>query len=311
MESAPPPKLNLPALPVKLLAVGALLLLLSLIFGFCLDAYLSHLSFSKGVYLSIPGLLAVFLFTASLLIVFSLVAPRKALVPVVVVAALLFAAPLSTLTLLLRGITWVIFSLGVVAVSLQVQAIHELYTKFSAHYFQQAVRNLFLAFVVVVSFILFSMTSQALGDREIEIPQSVVEQIVGQLITAVGGAMEKQVGVEMPEEELAPRVEEMMLQLLGRVGFELELEGKPKSLNEVTGRLSRAIKIEIENLTNPFKIYIPLLVVVFALLTLFTISPLVSLAGGFIFFLTYRLLIIAGVLKLESVERTVTRLGLA
>ena len=164
--------------------------------------------------------------------------------------------------------------------------------------------------MVVVSSILFSMTSQALGDREVEIPQSVVEQVVGQLVTAVGGVMEKQLGGGASEAELALRIEEMLLQILERVGFDLELEGRPESLDEVTGRLSRAIKTELENLTNPFKIYIPLLVVVFALLTLFTISPLISLVGGFVFFLTYRLLIFVGFLQLGEVERKVTRLSL-
>lgn len=299
----------------KLLTIGFGFWVATLALAYTLSRSLTTFTLSKEAFLSALPVLLFLCLTASLAIIFALVEGRKAMALGVVVAALLFALPLTSLPLLWRLLTSLTFFFGSFLLCLQAQKTHEVYTGFSASHFKGVVRNFFLLFVFILGIVLFSTSSQALKRFStaagFEIPEETLEPVVGQFVGMIGGMLRQQTGGRVPERELAPYVEEQLTQLLHQMKVELKLEGQPESFAQVTERITKSLKAELGKMVTPFKAYIPFLIAGIAVLTLFTLSPFVALIGSFVFFLLYRLLVLVRILKLEEVERKVKRLALA
>lgn len=295
----------------RLLIIGFGFLLSTLLFAYTLGRSLSALTLSKEALLgALPVLLLLFL-TASLMIIFALLTERKVHALGVLIATILLILPFTSLPFLWRLIVALVLFLGFLLFGSQARGTHEAYTGFSASYYKGIVRNFFLLIVFILGIVLFSSTSQALGRQKFEIPQETIESVIEQFVETVGGILKQQAAGRVPESELAPLVEEQLTQLMRQVGFEIKLKGKPKSFAQVTTRISKNLKSELDKMVSPFKVYIPFVIAGIAVLTLFSFSPFVGLIGAPIFFIVYRLLILARVLKFEEVERKVKRLTLA
>lgn len=298
----------------KLLLVGLFFSASSLLFGITLGRSLSSLALTGEALLSaIPVLFFLFL-TVSLVIVYALLTAKEPLalgVAGAAIAAILLVLPLSFPSFYWKLAAGLLLFFGFFFLNSQAQGVHEAYTGFSASHFKGVMRNFFLLFVFILALILFTSASQALGRGKFEIPEETLRPIVAQFVEMVGGMLQQQVGRKVPEAQLAPYVEEQLVQLLRQIGLKVELKGKPGSFAQVTDRLSKALGTELEKVLTPFKTYIPFVVAGIAVLTLFSFSPFVGLIGTPIFFLVYRFLILVRVLKFEEVERTVKRLALA
>lgn len=295
----------------KLLIISFGFLVSTLIFSYTLVRSLSGFTPSvEALLAALPIILLLFL-TASLMIIFALLTERKVLALGILVATILLVLPFTFLPLLWRLIVVVVSFLGFFLFASQARGTHEAYTGFSASYYRGAMRNFFLLFVFILGIILFFSTSQALERQKFEIPEETLKPVVGQFVEIIGGMIKQQAGKSVPESELAPFVEDGLIDLLGQAGLKLKLKGEPKSLAQVTTRITKALKPELAEIIAPFKIYIPFLIAGMAVLTLFSFVPFVGLVGAPIFFVVYRFLILVRVLKFEEVERTVRRLALA
>lgn len=303
-------KLKLEQLPLKLSVVALGFLAATFALASTLQRSFSTFTPSKEALLSALPVLLCFFLAASLMILFALVAEGKVLAFGVLVATLLFVLPLTSLPLSWRLVVAVFSFLGLLFLCFQARKTQEAYTGFSASHYGGVIRSFFLLFLFLLGIILFLSTSVALERQKFEIPEEMLKPIVDQFVGIIGGMIKQQVGKPVPESELAPFVEDGLIDLLGQAGFKLELKGKPKSLAQVTTRITKALRPELAKIIAPFKTYVPFLIagmVVFSLLSLF---PFVGLIGAPIFSIVYRLLILVRVLKFEEVERTVRRLTL-
>jgi len=297
----------------KLLALSFVFLSSSFAFAFTLERSLSTFNFSKeALFSTIPVLLLLFLTTA-LLITVALLSEKKFSALTVLAAAFLFVLPFTSLSIFWRVLVALVAFLGLFGLSLQAQGTHEAYTGFSASHFKGVVRNFFLLFIFILGIILYSSTSQALfrpAGGGFEIPEETLEPVVAKVVEAVGGVVRQQAGGRVPERELAPYVEEQLAQFLAQMGFAMKLKGQPKSLGEVTTRLTKSLKADLDEVVAPFMVYIPFLIAGIVVVAFFTLSPFVALFGEIALFLVYRFLILVRVLKFEEVERKVKRLAL-
>jgi len=298
-------------LPKKLLLVGGISLASVVAFGFVLGNYLSTLTLSVETVLRAFPILIVLFLSVSLMIVFSLLADRRRLVFYLLVAVALFVLPFGSLPLLWRMVVAVVLLLGFAAFCFQAKDIHEAYTGFSAYYYVGLMRHFFLLFGFILGIVLFFSINQALGRQRVEIPEKILRPAVSQIVGAVGGMLKQQFGGRVPEDQLAPLVEEQLVTILKQVGLKIELEGQSRSFTQVTERIIESINTKLDETVSPFKGYAPFLVAGSLVLTLFVLTPFAGLFGGLIFFFVYRFLILVRVLRFEEVERTVKRLALA
>jgi len=295
----------------KLLIITAGFFAATLVFSFVLKRTFSTLTFSKEVLLAaLPVLLLLFL-TVSLMIVFALVTEKKMIALGALVAAILFILPLNFLPFLWRLVVALVSFLSFLFLCFQAQGTHEAYTGFSSSHYRGVMRNFFLVFIFILGIALFSSTSQVLRQQKFEIPEETLKPIVAQFVETVGGMLKQQFWGKIPESQLAPLVEEQLVQLLNQVGLELKLKGQPETFTQVTTRITKSLSTELAEIITPFKAYVPFLVAGMAVLTLFTLTPFIVLIGSPVFFLVYRFLILVRMLEFEEVERTVKRLTLA
>lgn len=283
----------------------------TLVFSLVLKRTFATLTFSREALFATLPVLAFLFLTVSLMIVFALVAEKKIIALGALVAAVLFILPLNFLPLFWRLVVAFASFLSFLSLCFQAQGTHEAYTGFSASHYRGVMRNFFLLFIFILGIALFSSTTQVLRQQKFVVPEETIKPFVGQFVEAVGGMLRQQFGGRIPESQLAPLVEEQLVQLLDQVGLEVKLKGQPETFTQVTTRISRALKTELAEIIIPFKAYVPFLVAGMVVLTLFTLTPFIVLIGSPVFFLVYRLLILVQVLKFEEVERTVKRLALA
>lgn len=297
--------------PPKLLIITAGFFVSTFAFSLVLKRSFSTLTFSKEALLAaLPVLLLLFL-AVSLMIVFALVAEKKITALGALIAAILFILPLNFLPFLWRLVVAFASFLSFLFLCFQAQGTHEAYTGFSASHYRGVMRNFFLLFIFILGIALFSSTTQALRQQKFEIPEETLKPIVAQFVETVGGMLRQQFGGRIPESQLAPLVEEQLVQLLNQVGLELKLKGQPETFTQVTTRITKSLSTELAEIIIPFKAYVPFLVAGMVVLTLFTLTPFIVLIGSPVFFLVYRLLILVQMLKFEEVERKVKRLALA
>lgn len=306
--------INSKLIPFKLLAIAFGFLATTLALSWMLGRSLSTFTLSKEAFLSASQVLLFFFLTSSLLIIFALLTTqRKVLVLVALAASILFSLPYTSLSLFWKLLVILVSFVGFFLLCCQVQKIHEAYTGFSASHYKGVVQVFFLLFTFILGIVLFLSTSQALKQSAgggFEIPEETLKPVVGQFVETVGKMLQQQIGREVPEAQLAPYVEEQFVQLLRQMGMELKLKGEPKSFAQVTTRITKALNTQLAEIISPFKIYVPFLIAGMVVLTLVTLSPLAALIGSAAFFLVYRFLILARILKFEEVERKVKRLTL-
>ena len=297
--------------PPNLLIITAGFFVSTFVFSLVLKRSFSTLTFSKETLLATLPVLAFLFLTASLMIVFALVAEKKIIALGALIAAILFILPLNFLPFLWRLVVAFASFLSFLFLCFQAQGTHEAYTGFSASHYRGVMRNFFLLFIFILGIALFSSTTQALRQQKFVIPEETIEPFVSQFVEAVGGMLRQQFGGRIPESQLAPLVEEQLVQLLSQAGLKLKLKGQPETFTQVTTRITKSLSTELAEIIIPFKVYIPFLVAGMAVLTLFTLTPFIVLIGSPVFFLVYRLLILVQMLKFEEVERKVKRLALA
>jgi len=295
----------------KLLITTGLFLISSLVFGLLLGSSMETISLTREGLLGCLPVLVCFLVVGSLAIIFSLVSGWKTGLSGLLAASALFGLFLTALSPPWRLWIAAVFFVGLLLLRIQARRVHEAYTGFSASHYRGVMQTFFFFFIFALAAILFFLSRQAVGRKRVLIPQETLEPVVGQVVTMFGGLMSQEFGGNVPEDVLAPVVEEALFSVLQQLGLGVRPEGQPASLAEVTMRISKVAEEGLAEAITPLKPYVPFVLAGLALFTLAGFSPVVVPLGAFVFLLVYRLLLLVRLLKLKEVERTVKRLALS
>jgi len=296
--------------PAKPLIVAGVFVVSGLTFSLLLKNSLATFSLTLEGLLGFLQALIAFLAMASLAIILSLVSGWQFTAPVFLVVALLFGFSLAVLAVPWKLGVGAILLVGLLLLRPRARKTHEEYLTFSASHFRGALRSLFFILVFALAMLPFILSRQALARREALVDREALEPLANMVVGMFGGMLERQFGADVPEEMLAPAVAEMARQLLQQLGINAAMDKPPTSLAEVADWLAADLEQSLQQVVSPFEPYVPFVLAGLVALTLFSFYPIVVPLGVLIFFIIYRLLLLAQLLKLEDVPRAAKRLVL-
>lgn len=295
----------------KLWVVAGVFLVSVLIFTLLLRNSLASVSLTLEGLTNYLSVLACFFLAVSLAIVFSLVSEKRIGLLVSLAAALIFGLLLTTLALPWRLVVGAVFFVGLFYLRGRARKTHEAYTGFGASHYRGIMTSFFLILALILSAMVFVWSQDFFTRKLSTLQREQIESFVGQSVLTLGEVIARMAPAPVPENEIAPAVEQLLGQILQPFGFVPQADAPATSYAQITERVSTALEEAITGATAPYLIYVPFIIGGLLLITLGSLAPFVAIVGVPVFFIAYRLLLLARVLKLEEVERPVKRLALA